>query len=216
MNRAADQPAPNPLREGLSPRGVPQPCSIVIFGATGDLTHRKLIPALYNLAADGDLPPAVAIVGFARREKTDDQFRNELETATRKFSRQAVRDEIWKTFGESILYHQSEFEHEAGYKALANRLDKIDKEFGTRGNRLFYLAAGPDQFESILKHLKAAGLNETCKGSWDRVIVEKPIGNELASARELNWIVRNSFTKEQTYRIDHFLGKETAQNILVL
>src|SRR4030095_6371168 len=120
------------------------------------------------------------------------------------------------TFGESILYHQSEFEHEAGYKALANRLDKIDKEFGTRGNRLFYLAAGPDQFESILKHLKAAGLNEPCKGSWDRVIVEKPIGNELASARELNWIVRNSFTKEQTYRIDHFLGKETAQNILVL
>src|SRR5436305_2155436 len=216
MNRAAEQPEPNPLREGLSARPVPQPCTIVIFGATGDLTQRKLIPALYNLAADGDLPPAVAIVGFARREKSDDEFRTELEEATRKFSRQAVRDEIWKTFAQSIFYHQSEFEDEAGYKTLAKRLDVIDEECGTRGNRLFYFAAAPDQFEPILKHLKAAGLNETCKGSWARVIVEKPFGTDLASARELNRIVRHSFSEEQTYRIDHFLGKETAQNILVL
>ena len=216
MNRGADQPSLNPLREGISIRAVPQPCTIVIFGATGDLTHRKLVPALYNLAADGDLPPAVTIVGFARREKSDDQFRNELENASRKFSRQTVRDDIWKTFAESIVYHRSEFEDEGGYKTLAKRLDKIDKESGTRGNRLFYLAAAPDQFESILKHLKAAGLNETCKGSWARVIVEKPFGTDLPSARELNRIVRNSFTEEQTYRIDHFLGKETAQNILVL
>ena len=216
MNRGADQPSLNPLREGISIRAVPQPCTIVIFGATGDLTHRKLVPALYNLAADGDLPPAVTIVGFARREKSDDQFRNELENASRKFSRQTVRDDIWKTFAESIFYHRSEFEDEGGYKTLAKRLDKIDKESGTRGNRLFYLAAAPDQFESILKHLKAAGLNETCKGSWARVIVEKPFGTDLPSARELNRIVRNSFTEEQTYRIDHFLGKETAQNILVL
>jgi len=216
MNRAVDQPEPNPLREGLSARNVPQPCTIVIFGATGDLTNRKLIPALYNLAADGDLPPAVEIVGFARREKSDEQFRAELEKATREFSRQPVRDEIWKTFAQSVFYHQSEFANESGYKTLAERLDKIDKEHGTRGNRLFYFAAAPDQFESILKHLKAAGLNETCKGSWARVIVEKPFGADLASARELNRIVRNSFTEEQTYRIDHFLGKETAQNILVL
>jgi glucose-6-phosphate 1-dehydrogenase len=216
MNRAADQPELNPLREGIFTRAVPQPCSVVIFGATGDLTHRKLVPALYNLAADGDLPPAVTIVGFARREKTDDQFRSELENATRKFSRQTVRDDIWKTFAESIFYHRSEFEDESGYKALAKRLDKIDKESGTRGNRLFYLAAAPDQFESILKHLRAASLNETCKGSWARVIVEKPFGIDLPSARELNRVVRNSFTEEQTYRIDHFLGKETAQNILVM
>src|SRR6266446_1522257 len=216
MNRAADQPEPNPLREGLSMRAVPQPCSIVIFGATGDLTHRKLIPALYNLAADGELPPAVAVVGFARREKSDDEFRRELEEATRKFSRQTVRDEIWKTFAQSISYHQSEFENESGYKSLAQRLEKIDEERGTRGNRLFYFAAAPDQFEPILKNLKAAGLNETCEGSWARVIVEKPFGTDLASARELNRIVRNSFAEEQTYRIDHFLGKETAQNILVL
>src|SRR5215831_2379434 len=216
MNRAAAQPEPNPLREGLSTRPVPQPCAIVIFGATGDLTHRKLIPALYNLAADGDLPAAVAIIGFARRKKSDDEFRKDLEEATRKFSRQAVRDEIWKTFAQSIFYHQSEFDDEPGYKSLATRLDEIDKNHGTRGNRLFYLAAAPDQFEPILKHLKAAGLNETCEGSWARIIVEKPFGTDLASARELNRIVRNSFTEEQTYRIDHFLGKETAQNILVL
>src|SRR5256885_12153065 len=103
MNRAADQPEPNPLREGLSARAVPQPCTVVIFGATGDLTHRKLVPALYNLAADGELPPAVTVVGFARREKNDGGFRTELEESTRKFSRQPVRDEIWKTFGESIF-----------------------------------------------------------------------------------------------------------------
>src|SRR5207249_2028523 len=215
MDRAAEQQT-NPLREGLSTRAVPQPCSIVIFGATGDLTHRKLVPALYNLAADGDLPPAVAIVGFARRKKSDEEFRRDLEEATRKLSRQVVRDEIWKTFAQSIFYHQSEFGDESGYKQLAKRLDEIDKDQGTRGNRLFYFAAAPDQFEPILKHLKAAGLNDTCKGSWARVIVEKPFGTDLASARELNRIVRSSFTEEQTYRIDHFLGKETAQNILVL
>src|SRR6267143_1328752 len=216
MNRAVDQPEPNPLREGLSARAVPQPCTIVIFGATGDLTHRKLIPALYNLAADGDLPPAVEIVGFARRWKSVEQLRTELEEASRKFSRQPLRDEVWKTFAQSIFYHQSEFGDESGYKTLAERLDEIDKTHGTRGNRLFYFAAGPDQFEPILKNLKAAGLNQTCKGSWVRVIVEKPFGTDLASARELNRIIHNSFTEEQTYRIDHFLGKETAQNILVL
>src|SRR5207302_1242399 len=216
MNRMSDQIEPNPLREGLSTRAVPQPCSVVIFGATGDLTHRKLVPALYNLAADGELPPAVAVVGFARREKSDDEFRQEMEESTRKFSRQSVRDEIWKTFAQSIFYHQSDFGDESGYKTLATKLDKIDKERGTRGNRLFYFAVAPDQFEPILKHLKTAGLNQTREGSWARVIVEKPFGTDLDSARELNRVVRNSFTEEQTYRIDHFLGKETAQNILVL
>ncbi len=216
MNRTAEQSQTNPLREGLSTRGVPQPCSVVIFGATGDLTHRKLVPALYNLAADGELPPAVTVVGFARREKSDDEFRRDMEESTRKFSRQSVRDEIWKTFAQSIFYHQSDFGDESGYKTLATKLDKIDKERGTRGNRLFYFAVAPDQFEPILKHLKTAGLNQAREGSWARVIVEKPFGTDLDSARELNRVVRNSFTEEQTYRIDHFLGKETAQNILVL
>src|SRR5881392_4117474 len=216
MNRAAEQTEANPLREGLSTRAVPQPCSVVIFGATGDLTHRKLLPALYNLAADGELPPAVTVIGFARREKSDDDFRREMEEAVRKFSRQTVRDEIWKTFGQSIFYHQSDFSDEAGFKSLAERLDKIDKDRGTRGNRLFYFAVAPDQFEPILKHLKAVGLNHAPKGSWARVIIEKPFGKDLASARELNRVVSAAFSEDQTYRIDHFLGKETAQNILVL
>src|ERR1700752_3328894 len=113
MNRPTEQTQLNPLREGLSNRAVPQPCSIVIFGATGDLTHRKLMPALYNLAADGELPPAVTVVGFARRPKTDAEFRNEMEESTRKFSRQPVRDEIWKAFAQSVFYHRSEFEDES-------------------------------------------------------------------------------------------------------
>ena len=216
MNRTGEQTQSNPLREGLSTRAVPQPCSIVIFGATGDLTHRKLIPALYNLAADGELPPAVTVTGVARRDKKDDEFRKELEEAVRKFSRQNVRDDIWKTFGQSIFYHRTEFHDLKGYEALAERLEQVDKERGTRGNRLFYLAVAPEQFDDILANLKKVGLNRAVEGSWARVIVEKPFGTDLASARELNRIVNASFSEEQTYRIDHFLGKETAQNILVL
>src|SRR5437764_12990045 len=164
MNRAADQSEANPLREGLSTRAVPQPCSVVIFGATGDLTHRKLLPALYNLAADGELPPAVAVIGFARREKSDDDFRKEMEEAVRKFSRQTVRDEIWKTFGQSISYHQSDFGDESGFKSLAERLDKIDNERGRRGKRLFYFVVASDHFEPLLRDFVIAGLNEACAG----------------------------------------------------
>lgn len=206
----------NPLREGLSSKAIPQPCAIVIFGATGDLTHRKLIPALYNIAADGELPPAAAVIGFARRPKTDEEFRGEMEEATRKFSRQPVRDEIWAEFSKSLFYHQSEFQDEEGYRKLADRLAQLDRESGTRGNRLFYFAAAPEQFETIVENLKAAGLNRAPDGGWARVILEKPFGKDLDSARNLNRLVHSAFTEDQTYRIDHFLGKETAQNILVL
>src|SRR5712671_2539605 len=216
MANTTEPPKNNPLREGLATRAVPQACTVVIFGATGDLTMRKLIPALYNIAADGELPPAVGVVGFARRKKTDDEFRKEQEESTRKFSRQAVRDEIWSSFAQALFYHQSEFHDAAGYKSLAERLEKIDKERGTGGNRLFYLAVAPDQFEAILKNLKEAGLNKPSEGGWARVIVEKPFGTDLESARELNAVVRTAFAENQTYRIAHFLGKETAQNILVL
>lgn len=197
-------------------RPLPQPCTVVIFGATGDLTHRKLIPALYNIAADGELPPGLSVVGFARREKTDEQFRQELEEATRKFSRQGVKDDLWKHFAQSIYYHRSEFADAAGYASLAERLDQIDAEKGGRGNRLFYLAAGPDQFEPILVNLKEAGLNKGRQGGWARVIVEKPFGIDLPSAHKLNSVVSHSFRESETYRIDHYLGKETAQNMMVL
>src|SRR3979411_1133341 len=124
MSKSSDSQT-NPLREGLATRAVPQACTVVIFGATGDLTMRKLIPALYNIAADGELPPALTVVGFARRPKTDDEFRKEQEEATRKFSRQPVRDEIWAGFAEALFYHQSELHDAAGYKSLAERLEKI-------------------------------------------------------------------------------------------
>ena len=215
-----DQPASpsegNPLREGIATRSVPEPCTVVIFGATGDLTHRKLIPALYNIAADGELPPDLAVVGFARRPKTDDEFRKELEEAARKHSRQTLRDDLWSNFAGSMFYHPGEFADPDAYKRLAERLDKLDDDRGTGGNRLFYLAAAPDQFQPILRHLKAAGLNKPRDGAWARVIVEKPFGTDLPSARELNRIVEEAFAETDTYRIDHFLGKETAQNILVL
>ncbi len=216
MSSQSEAQQTNPLRDGLAPRAGPQAGSIVIFGATGDLTMRKLIPALYNIAADGELPPAVSGIGFARRPKTDDEFRKEQEESTKKFSRQPVRDEIWDSFAGALFYHQSEFHDAAGYKSLAERLEKIDKERGTGGNRLFYLAVAPDQFEPILKNLKESGLNKPGEGGWARVIVEKPFGTDLDSARELNAVVHSAFAENQTYRIDHFLGKETAQNILVL
>src|SRR5437016_8195203 len=216
MANTTEPPKTNPLREGLATRAVPQACSVVIFGATGDLTMRKLVPDLYKIATDGALPPALTVVGVARRPKTDEQFRKEQEETTRKFSRQTVRDEIWNGFAQSIFYHQSEFHDASGYKSLVERLEKIDRERGTGGNRLFYLAVAPDQFEPILKNLKEAGLNKAREESWARVIVEKPFGTDLASARELNAVVHNAFAENQTYRIDHFLGKETAQNILVL
>ncbi len=213
---ATTTPSANPLREGLASRPVPQPCSIVIFGASGDLTYRKLIPALYNIAADGDLPAALSVVGFARREKTDASFRTELQEAVRKFSRSGINDEVWTSFAERLFYHRSEFGDADGYTRLAERLAELDAERGTRGNRLFYLSVAPSEFDGILQHLAAAGLNQTTEGAWTRVIVEKPFGTDLATAQELNSVVSRTFHERDTFRIDHFLGKETAQNIMVL
>lgn len=214
--KTTDRIPQNPLREGLTSRRLPQPCTVVIFGASGDLTFRKLIPALYNIAADGDLPAGLTVVGFARREKTHEGFRGELETAARKFSRQPVQDAVWDAFSESIFYHQSEFGDEEGFKSLAKRLDEIDAARATRGNRLFYLAVAPDQFGLILEQLKKVGLNKAKHGSWARVVVEKPFGVDLPTAEALNEEVSQTFPESDTYRIDHFLGKETAQNIMVL
>ncbi len=206
----------NPLKEGLANRTAPEPCSLVIFGASGDLTHRKLIPALYNLAADGALPASISVVGFARREKTDASFRTELEASVRKFSRQTVSDAAWTGFASALSYHRSEFDNLAGYESLARRLDELDAVRGTCGNRLFYLAASPDQFGVILENLRLSGLNRGRNGGWARVIVEKPFGTDLPSARCLNDLVEGAFPEKDTYRIDHYLGKETAQNIMVL
>jgi glucose-6-phosphate 1-dehydrogenase len=195
---------------------MPQPCNVVIFGASGDLTFRKLIPALYNLAADGDLPGAANIIGFARREKSDESWRTELRETTAKCSRSGLNEEVWGGFSKRIFYHRSEFGDPSGYKALAEKLDALDASSGTRGNRLFYLSVSPTEYEGIFNQLAAAGLNRARDGAWTRVIVEKPFGTDLSTAEALNKSIASAFAEKDTYRIDHYLGKETAQNIMVL
>lgn len=203
------------LEDDLDLRNRPEPCNLVIFGATGDLTHRKLIPALYNLAGEGDLPAGLNVIGFARREKSDDEFRSDLEVLNRKLSRKGHNDELWDPFSRSIYYHRSEFQELEGYRRLRERLEQLDAEGGS-GNWLFYLASAPEFFDDILLNLREAGLNEIRESGWTRVVVEKPFGVDLPSARHLNQIVSETFPERDTYRIDHYLGKETAQNIMVL
>ncbi|MBJ7327091.1 MAG: glucose-6-phosphate dehydrogenase [Chthoniobacterales bacterium] len=210
-----DIPA-NPLRADLVSRAAAEPCTLVIFGATGDLTRRKLIPALYNLAADGNLPSGLAVVCFARRDKTSEGFREELGEATRKYSRRPVNEELWRQFAAHIFYHRSSFDEAGGYASLATELEGIDERFGTRGNRLFYLASSPTEFDIILEHLRGSGLSHAKPGSWARLIVEKPFGTDYPSAQRLNTAVASAFPERETFRIDHYLGKETAQNLMVL
>ena len=206
----------NPFRKDLVSRSRPEACTVVIFGATGDLTHRKLVPALYNLQVEGALPAGVKIIGFARREKSDEEFRSGLKDLNQKVSRSGHDEVVWEEFEKNIHYHQSEFQDEEGYQRLADKLDEIDNERGGKGNRLFYVASAPSFFDDVLENLKKVNLNESADGCWARVIVEKPFGTDLPTAQHLNEVVNRTFQEEDTYRIDHYLGKETAQNIMVL
>jgi len=188
---------------------------MVIFGATGDLTHRKLLPALYNLALEHPLPAGFSVVGFARRPYSDDEFRQQALDSINEYSRQKpVNPQVWESFASGIHYLQSNFTDQEGYDKLNTLLNKLDQERGTSGNRIFYLSTPPSQYPEIIQRLGAAGLNRNRKG-WTRIIIEKPFGHDLGSARELNRIVGKVFREEQVYRIDHYLGKETVQNILV-
>lgn len=207
--------APNPLREGLRIKQSPEPCVMVIFGATGDLTHRKLLPALYNLALEHPLPAGFSVVGFARRPYTDDEFRQQALDSINAYSRQKpVNPQVWESFASGIHYLQSDFNNQEGYERLSHLLNALDHERGTSGNRIFYLSTPPSQYPEIIQRLGAANLNKSRKG-WVRIIIEKPFGHDLASARELNRQVARVFREDQVYRIDHYLGKETVQNILV-
>jgi glucose-6-phosphate 1-dehydrogenase len=189
---------------------------MVIFGATGDLTHRKLLPALYNLALEHPLPAGFSVVGFARRPYTDDQFREQALESINQYSRQKpVNPQVWESFACGIRYLQSSFNDPGGYERLNTLLNELDHERGTGGNRIFYLSTPPSQYPEIIQRLGAAGLNRSRKGGWTRIIIEKPFGHDLGSARELNRQVGKVFKEEQVYRIDHYLGKETVQNILV-
>lgn len=205
----------NPLREGLPVARSPQPASIVIFGVTGDLTHRKLMPALYNLARERYIPANLSIVGVARRPKKDQEIRDEFRDTMNKYSRTGeVQPVVWESFASSLSYVQTQFDDPAGYKRLKERLDSIDRERGTQGNRLFYLATPPELYKTIVANLGAADL---CNSSgWTRIIVEKPFGHDLASAETLDDSLHKVYRENQIYRIDHYLGKETVQNVYVL
>ena len=203
----------NPLLEGLSLRRTPDPCALVIFGASGDLTHKKLLPALYALAVRNLLPPRFAVVGVARTEMDDDAFREEMKKAVQEHARDEFKQEVWDGLAGSLRYIATDFADKGGEDKLHKLLEEVDKEHDLGGNHIFYLAVPPQAFEAIVE---AVGKREDGRSGWTRLIVEKPFGHDLASARELTATLREYFHEEQIFRIDHYLGKETVQNMLAL
>jgi len=196
-------------------------CCIVIFGATGDLTHRKLIPALFSLETQGILPDHMKIVGFARREFSDHSFRDELSQSLQEYAPDLFKDnqDAWNKFARRVVFHRSDFDNAQGFTWLKERLDKFDQSEGTAGNRLFYLATPPSTYTTVIQQLGKAGLvkagEDKDSAGFTRIIIEKPFGSDLESARALNAELKQVFDEDQIYRIDHYLGKETVQNIFV-
>ena len=205
----------NPLRAGMRLERTPDPCTMVIFGATGDLTRRKLMPALYSLWREHLLPGGFSVIGFSRTPMSDDQFREDMKSAVKEFGNDGqVETAEWDSFAEGLFYIPALADRPDEYHHLATLLDDVDKRRGTGGNRLFYLAIPPSSVLTVVDSLQKAGLSEPEKG-WARIIVEKPFGNDLESARQLNAEITRVFREDQIYRIDHYLGKETVQNLLV-
>jgi len=220
--RAGKKSAPkrskgNPLRSGLRIERVPDPNTVVLFGATGDLAHRKVVPALYHLWAGDLLPEKFALVCFGRRDATDASMRSDLRASLEQHARvKPIDDARWSEFASRISYVRGAFDDPESYAALSRHLDQIDASVGTGGNRLFYLATPASSFPEIVRGLGAAGLDhETGESGWRRVVIEKPFGRDLDSAVKLNREVGKVFRESQVYRIDHYLGKETVRNILI-
>ena len=201
---------------------VNEPSIMVIFGGTGDLTNRKLIPALYNLAYDQLMPEHFAIVAVGRRAKTSDEYRDELAASLQKFSRNKIEDGQWDRLRKIIHYYQLDFTETSGYDQLAEFLSGLDETCLTRGNRIFYLAVAPEYFETIVNGLGASGqsacrrdIDGVCT-NWQRLVIEKPFGKDLKTAKHLNDCLHSVFDESAIYRIDHYLGKDMIQNIMVL
>jgi glucose-6-phosphate 1-dehydrogenase len=211
----------NPLRRGLIEDRTGDACALVIFGASGDLTRRKLMPAIYNLGLSRSLPSGFGVVGVARKERTNEQFRTAMKESVSQFSRRKPIDPaLWTDFERGLSYVSGSFEDPSTYQQLKTHLEELDKERGTRKNRLFYLAVPPSEFATIVANLKDAGLvadasSERNGGAWTRIIIEKPFGHDLQSSRDLNECIASAFAESQVFRIDHYLGKETVQNLLV-
>ncbi len=218
----ADTFPPNPFATGLPVVRIPEPSTMVIFGATGDLTRRKLLPSLYVMHQEGVLPQGFSLVGFARRPWDDATFRDYFRGALTESLGEEPEPEMWASFAQMLFFASGEFDESGAYSALAGRLKAIDTERAKTGNRLFYLAAPPSAYPLIIKGLGEADLAgdkaEWARGpspGWSRIIVEKPFGHDHDSAVELSGQLRRWFREDQIFRIDHYLGKETVQNILV-
>jgi glucose-6-phosphate 1-dehydrogenase len=204
--------AENPLLEGLRARRTVEPCALTIFGASGDLTQRKLIPALYSLAVRNLLPEHFAVVGVSRTEMTTEDFRERMRQAVVEHARDEFREDVWEPLARGIRYVAADFADEGGEQQVVDRLNELDRERGTAGNRVYYLAVPPSAIETIIVQMG----QRRATGGWTRVIVEKPFGHDLESARRLNEVIRTYFDESEIFRIDHYLGKETVQNMLVL
>ncbi|MFN2450519.1 MAG: glucose-6-phosphate dehydrogenase, partial [Candidatus Baltobacteraceae bacterium] len=208
----------NPLRAGLESTRIAQPCTIVFFGASGDLFKRMLMPAIYNLRLEDILPADFGLIGFARSEYTDEQFREYCKKCVNEFSRSGpVKESLWEDLAKRISYITADFNDTSHFEALRKRLEEYEQHFNSGKNRLFYLATPPNVFPKIIDQIGRAKLDPgSNKDGYTRVIIEKPFGTDLASAQSLQAEVENVFSEDQVYRIDHYLGKETVQDIMAL
>jgi len=213
----------NPLRDPRD-RRIPRvagPCVLVLFGVTGDLSRKKLMPAVYDLANRGLLPPGFSLVGFARRDWEDEDFAQVTHDAVKEHARTPFNDTVWQQLAEGIRFVPGEFADDDAFDRLTQTVTQLDAERGTGGNYAFYLSVPPKFFPDVVAQLKRSGLSSapvapSGRKPWRRVVIEKPFGHDLASARQLNEIVNSVFGSDSVFRIDHYLGKETVQNILAL
>jgi glucose-6-phosphate 1-dehydrogenase len=208
----------NPLRDPRDRRlpRVPEPCALVVFGITGDLARKKLLPAVYDLANRGLLPTNFALLGFARRDWGDTEFAELAREAARKAARTPWREEVWDRLAATVHFVQGSFDDDNAFDKLAETLDDLEGSHGIGGNAAFYLSIPPAMFPVVLKQMQRTGMADSTRDRWRRVVVEKPFGTDLSSSRELNQLVDDVFSANDVFRIDHYLGKETVQNLLAL
>ena len=208
----------NPLRDPDDRRlgQIAGPSGLVIFGVTGDLSRKKLMPAVYDLANRGLLPPGFALVGFARREWKDQDFLEVVRESVTKYARTPFREDVWRQLAEGIRFVEGDFDEDAAFDRLCETIAELDRVRGTMGNHAFYLSIPPRSFPLVTEQLRRSGLAKPKDNEWRRVVIEKPFGSDLVTARELNAVVESVFPADSVFRIDHYLGKETVQNILAL
>ncbi|GHF28220.1 glucose-6-phosphate dehydrogenase [Streptomyces griseoluteus] len=208
----------NPLRDPQDRRlpRIAGPSGLVIFGVTGDLSRKKLMPAVYDLANRGLLPPGFSLVGFARRDWEDQDFAQVVHDAVKEHARTPFREEVWQQLAEGMRFIPGDFDDDAAFDQLREAVEELDASRGTGGNFAYYLSVPPKFFPKVVRQLKKHGLADAPEGSWRRAVIEKPFGHDLESAHELNKVVHEVFEPDQVFRIDHYLGKETVQNIMAL